>query len=180
MSLGHGYDMVLLPPRHPTDHDHELSQPRGVLRWYHRSYRARTARRRRAQRSHHHLMEDDSMPCSDAPQPDAHTESLVEDLHRMSLAAGKMPAGHPVIPPSGTALPPGSGSGSPAARTMPPWTFPYGLNTAAQWYASSVSTNMGAYEELPGHHLRSALTLWHPHQLLSTRTLWRPLVQSTV
>jgi hypothetical protein len=27
MSLGHGYDMVLLPPRHPTDGDHELSQP---------------------------------------------------------------------------------------------------------------------------------------------------------
>jgi hypothetical protein len=32
MSLGHGYDMVLLPPRHPTDEDHELSQPRGALR----------------------------------------------------------------------------------------------------------------------------------------------------
>jgi hypothetical protein len=28
MSLGHGYDMVLLPPRHLTDGDHELSQPR--------------------------------------------------------------------------------------------------------------------------------------------------------
>jgi hypothetical protein len=27
MSLGYGYDMVLLPPRHPTDHNHELSQP---------------------------------------------------------------------------------------------------------------------------------------------------------
>jgi hypothetical protein len=27
MSLGHGYDMVLLLPRHPTDVDHELSQP---------------------------------------------------------------------------------------------------------------------------------------------------------
>jgi hypothetical protein len=26
MSLGHGYDMVLLPPRHLTDDDHELSQ----------------------------------------------------------------------------------------------------------------------------------------------------------
>jgi hypothetical protein len=27
MSLGHGYDMVLLPPRHPTNEDYELSQP---------------------------------------------------------------------------------------------------------------------------------------------------------
>jgi hypothetical protein len=25
MSLGYGYDMVLLPPKHPTNHDHELS-----------------------------------------------------------------------------------------------------------------------------------------------------------
>jgi hypothetical protein len=25
MSLGHGYDMVLLQPRHPTDADHVLS-----------------------------------------------------------------------------------------------------------------------------------------------------------
>jgi hypothetical protein len=29
MSLGHSYDMVLLPPRHPTNEDHELSQPGG-------------------------------------------------------------------------------------------------------------------------------------------------------
>jgi hypothetical protein len=67
----------------------------------------------------------------------------------MSLAAGKMPAA-PLA---------GLGSVSPAAGTMAPWTFSYGLNTAAQWYASSISTNMGAYEELPGHHLRSALDL---------------------
>jgi hypothetical protein len=45
------------------------------------------------------------------------------------------------------------------AGSMPPRTFPYGLNTAAQWYASSISSNMGAYEELLGHHLRSALDL---------------------
>jgi hypothetical protein len=29
--------MVLLPPRHPTDEDYELSQPGGALRQYHRS-----------------------------------------------------------------------------------------------------------------------------------------------
>jgi hypothetical protein len=160
MSLGYGFDMVLLPPRHPTDHDYELSQPEGALRRYHRPRRARTARRRCAQRSHHHhLMEGDSMPRSGAPQLDAHTESLVEDLRRMSLAAGKMSVGHPIIPPSDTAPPARSASGSLAVGTMPPWTFPYGPNTAAQWYASFVSTNMGAYEELPRHHLRSALNL---------------------
>jgi hypothetical protein len=160
MSLGHGYDMVLLPPRHPTDHDYGLSQRGGALRWNHRSRQTRAARRRHDQRSCHHRPEEgDTMLCSDVPRPDAHAASLVGDLCRMSLVVGETPAGHPVIPPSGTAPLAGSGSVSPAAGTMPPWTFPFGLNTAAQRYASSISTNMGAYEELPGHHLRSALDL---------------------
>jgi hypothetical protein len=68
---------------------------------------------------------------SSAPQLDADTESLDEDLRRMSLATGKMPAGHPVILQSGAAPPPaGSGLVSLAMGTMPPWTFLYGLNTA--------------------------------------------------
>jgi hypothetical protein len=63
VSLGHSYDMVLLPPRHPTDGDHELSQPGGALRWYRRSRQACAARRRRAQRNRHHrLAEDDGIP----------------------------------------------------------------------------------------------------------------------
>jgi hypothetical protein len=33
------------------------------------------------------------------------------------------------------------------------------LDTGARAYASSVSTSMSAYEELPGHHLRSTLDL---------------------
>jgi hypothetical protein len=40
MSLGYGYDMVLLLPRHLTDEDYELSQPRGALRRYRRSRQA--------------------------------------------------------------------------------------------------------------------------------------------
>jgi hypothetical protein len=63
MSLGHGYDMVLLPPRHPTDGDHELSQPRGVLLQYRRSRQTRATRRWRAQRNRHHrLAEGDGIP----------------------------------------------------------------------------------------------------------------------
>jgi hypothetical protein len=77
-------------------------------------------------------MEGDGVPCSGAPQPDVDTESLNEDLRRMSLAVGEMLAGHPVIPPTGVAPHlAGSGSVSLATGTMPPWTFPYGLNTAA-------------------------------------------------
>ena len=34
-----------------------------------------------------------------------------------------------------------------------PSPFPFGMRTTAANYASSVSTNMSMYEELPGHHL---------------------------
>jgi hypothetical protein len=133
MSLGYDYDMVLFPPRHPTDHDHELSQPRGAVHRDRRSRRARTARRRHAQHSkHHRLIGDDGVPRFDAPQLSSDMESLCEDLCRMSLAMGKMPIGRPATPSSGAAPPPpGLGSASPVAGAMPPSTFPYGLYMAA-------------------------------------------------
>jgi hypothetical protein len=110
ISLGYDYDMVLFLPRHPTNHDHELSQRRGALRRYHRSRRARIARRRHTQRSHHHHHpeEGDMMLRSSAPQPDTHAVSLIEDLRRMSLATDETSVGHPVIPPSAAAPPVGS------------------------------------------------------------------------
>jgi hypothetical protein len=157
MSLGYGYDMVLLLPRHPTDGDHELSQLGGALCQYHHSCWAHAARRWHAQRSHYHpLAGGDGVPRSSAPQPDADTDLLAEDLCRMCLAEGKMPIGHPITPLS-SAAPPLAGSGSTASTPgmMPPWVLPCGLNTAARAYASSISTSMSAYEELPGHHLAS-------------------------
>jgi hypothetical protein len=161
MSLGYGYDMVLLPPRHPSDHDYEHSQHGGALRRYHRSRQASTARRRHTQCSHHHHRpeEGDTMLRSSTPQLDTHTTSLVEDLRRMSLTTNETPAGRPIIPSSAAAPPIESRVVSPTAGSMPPRTFPYGLNTVAQQYASSVSANMRVYGELPRHHLRSALDL---------------------
>jgi hypothetical protein len=76
----------------------------------------------------------------------------------MSLAKGKMPARCPVAPPPGAAPPP-AGSVTPIPGTMPSPAFPYGLDLVAWAYASSISTNMSAYEELLGHHLRSTLDL---------------------
>jgi hypothetical protein len=35
----------------------------------------------------------------------------------------------------------------------------FGLDSVARAYASSIRTSMSAYEELPGHHLRSTLDL---------------------
>jgi hypothetical protein len=83
---------------------------------------------------------------------------LTEDLCRMSLAEGKMPTGCPVTPPPSTAPPPAS-SIAPVLGTMPPSAFLYGLDPVARAYASSVSTSMSAYKELPGHNLRSTLDL---------------------
>jgi hypothetical protein len=100
------------------------------------------------------------VPHSGTPQSDADIESLGKDLCRMSFTVGKMPMGHPITPSSGVASPsPGLGSTSLAVGTMPAWALPYGLNTAVQGYASSISTNMGAYEELSGHHIRFTLDL---------------------
>jgi hypothetical protein len=76
----------------------------------------------------------------------------------MSLAEGKMPIGSPTALPPGAAPPPAS-SIAPVPRTMPSPTFPFGLDSVAWAYASSVITCMSAYEELPGHHLRSTLDL---------------------
>jgi hypothetical protein len=159
MSFGHGYNMVLLLPRHPTDGDHELSQHGGALRQYRRSRQARATRRRRAQRNRRHcLTKDGGIPRSGASQLDANTDFLPEDLCRMSLAEGKMPIGSSTILPPGVTPPP-PGPTTPAQGMTPSLAFPFGLDSVARAYASSVSTSMSAYEELPGHHLRSTLEL---------------------
>jgi hypothetical protein len=159
MSLGYGYDMVLLPSRHPTDHDYELFQRGGALRRYHHSRRARIARRQhtRCSHRHHRPEEGDTTFCPGAPQSDPHAMSLIEDLCGMSLATDETPGRHLVIPPTAAAPPVGSRAVSLTAGSMPLWTFPYGLNTVAQQYASSVSASMHIYEEFPGHHPRSSL-----------------------
>ena len=43
--------------------------------------------------------------------------------------------------------------------TAAPPELPFGLRNAAATYASSASTSLSAYAELPGHHLRSTLDL---------------------
>jgi hypothetical protein len=76
----------------------------------------------------------------------------------MSLAEGKMPTGSPIALPPAAAPPPAS-STTPIPGTTPSSAFPFGLDSVVRAYASSVSTSMSAYEELPGHHLRSTLDL---------------------
>jgi len=44
-------------------------------------------------------------------------------------------------------------------KTAAPPELPFGLRNTAATYASSVSTSLSAYTDLPGHHLRSTLDL---------------------
>jgi hypothetical protein len=131
----------------------------GALCRYRRSRQARAARRRRAQRNRcHRLAEDGGIPRSGASQPDTNMDFHPEDLCRMSLAEGKMLTGSSTALPPGVTPPP-PGPTTPAQGTTPSSAFPFGLDSVARAYASSVSTSMSAYEELPGHHLRSTLNL---------------------
>jgi hypothetical protein len=106
----------------------------------------------------HRLVEDGRIPRSGASQPDANTDFLPKDLCRMSLAEGKMPTGSSTALPLGVTPPP-PGPTTPARGTTPSSAFPFGLDSVARVYASSVSTSMSAYEELTGHHLCSTLDL---------------------
>jgi hypothetical protein len=55
-------------------------------------------------------------------------------------------------PPSAAPAPPKEGATTPSP-------FPFGMRSAVATYASSVSTNMSAYEDLLGHHLSSIRNL---------------------
>ena len=55
--------------------------------------------------------------------------------------------------------PPNAVSVLPKEGATAPSPFPFEMRNAATTYASSISTNMSAYEDLPGHHLLSICNL---------------------
>ena len=58
-----------------------------------------------------------------------------------------------------TAPPPSTPTATLTGGASRPLLFPYGVRSSAMTYASSVSTDMSAYEDLPGHHLLSICNL---------------------
>ena len=58
-----------------------------------------------------------------------------------------------------TAPPPSTPTATLTGGASRPPLFPYGMRSSAMTYASSVSTDMSAYEDLPGHHLLSIRNL---------------------
>ena len=57
------------------------------------------------------------------------------------------------------APPPNAAPESPKEGATASSPFPFGMRNAAMTYSSSVSTDMGAYEDLPCHHLLSIRNL---------------------
>ncbi|XP_039804839.1 uncharacterized protein LOC120669085 [Panicum virgatum] len=55
--------------------------------------------------------------------------------------------------------PPNAASVLPKEGATAPSPFPFEMRNAATTYASSISTNMSAYKDLPGHHLLSIRNL---------------------
>jgi len=181
MSLGSGYDMVLLPPRGDTEPRPEPIPPQPV-RGRRLGHHAGDARRGR-QRSRN------SDPTTEARAHPALPPHIPHQIARSSGPTGARGRARgasssasrtnrgasrpPVLPRSkGKArLPPppqkrdhgASTSRHPSptdgGKAAAPSELPLGLRSTAATYASSASTSLSAYADLPGHHLRSTLDL---------------------
>jgi len=181
MSLGSGYDMVLLPPRGDAESRPKPIPPQSV-RGRRSGHHAGGARRGR-QRSRI------SDPTTEArvrpalpphiPHQIAHSSGPTRARVRARGASSSAPrtnrgSSRPPVPPrsKGKArLPPAPQKGDKGAssscppppmdggETAAPPELAFGLRNAAATYASSVSTSLSAYADLPGHHSRSTLDL---------------------
>ena len=181
MSLGSGYDMVLLPPRGDAEPRPEPIPPQSVCgrRSGHHAGGARRGRQR--SRISDPTAEARVRPAlpPHIPHQIAHSSGPTGARGRArgaSSSASRTNRGssRPPVPPrsKGKAkLPPppqkkdrgASTSRHPPptdrGETMAPPELPFGLRNAAATFASSVSTSLSAYMDLPGHHLRSTLDL---------------------
>jgi len=181
MSLGSGYDVVLLPSRGDAKPHPEPTPPHSVCG--RRSGHHAGGARRGCQRSRI------SDPATEArvhpalpphiPHQIAHSSGPTGARGRARGASSSTPrtdsgSSRPPIPPrsKGKArLPPPPRKRDQGASTSrrPPSTdggkaaappeLPLGLKSTVATYASSVSTSLSAYADLPGHHQRSTLDL---------------------
>jgi len=179
MSLGSSYDMVLLPPRGDVEPRPEPIPPQSV-RGRRSGHHAGAAWRGR-QRSRI------SDPTTEARVRPALPPHIPHQIARSSGPTGargtargasssaprtNRGSSRPPVPSQSKGkarLPPapqkedkGASSSRPTmdgGETAGPPELPFGLRNAAATYASSVSTSLSAYTDLPGHHLRSTLDL---------------------
>jgi len=181
MSLGSGYDMLLLPPRGDVEPSPEPIPPPS-LRGNRSGHRAGDTRRGR-QRSR---ISDPTSEARIRPALPPHIPHQVARSSGPTGARGRARGGLSSVPGTnrGSSRPPvhprskGKERPAPVPRkgdkgastscpppplgkeiAAAPPELPFGLRNAAATYASSASTSLSAYAELPGHHLRSTLDL---------------------
>jgi len=181
MSLGSGYDMVLLPPRGDVEPSPGPIPPQSV-RGSRSGHRAGGTRRGR-QRSRISDPTTEARTCSALPPHIPHqvarSSGPTGARGRTRGASSSAPrtnrgSSRPPVPPRSKVkarpapVPRKGDKGASTSRPPPPVDegeaaappeLPFGLRNAAATYASSVSTSLSAYADLPGHHLRSALDL---------------------
>ena len=138
IAIGNGYDMELLLPEANPD---TLTPPtRRNRRSGQRARQARMERRRAARLSSPTWVEADV----------SHPSVVASGVATSSPRAPALSV--PAPPPNAALEPPKEGATAPSP-------FPFGMRNTAATYASSVSTSMSAYEDLPGHDLLSICNL---------------------
>jgi hypothetical protein len=164
MSMGFDYDMVLLPPRAPSNSDP--------------SSRHRRRGRRLGHHGHHSHRAPHAWWIRESPRPRSETGgdspsspesscsatgigSLARDLSGMHLATRKAPLAQDASVGQCSRGPLHSmGSTSvTGGLTAAPLSFPHGFDNAAMGYSRSMRSIMSSYAGLPEHHLCAALEL---------------------
>ena len=182
MSLGSGYDMVFLPPRDNVEPRPEPIPPqpvRGRRSGHHaggdRRGRQRSrisdpateARTRLALPPHiPHQIAHSSGPCgtrgrahgasSSAPWTNRGTSRPPVPPRSKGKAQPPPPLRKGDLGASTSQLPPTSPKTTARELTTTPSVLPCRLRSTAATYASSTSTSLSVYVDLPGHHLRSS------------------------
>jgi len=181
MSLGSGYDMVLLPPRGDVEPCPKPIPPQSVRGRRSRHHAGGARRGRQRSRISDPTTEARVRPAlpPHIPHQIAHSSGLIRARERACGASSSAPrtnrgSSRPPVPPRSKgkawlpAAPQKGGKGASSSCPPPPTDggettappeLPSGLRNAAATYASSVSTSLSMYADLPGHHLRSALDL---------------------
>ena len=81
-------------------------------------------------------------------------------MSQLSIASDGVAASSPPAPAPSVPAPPSNAAPEPPKEgATAPSPFPFGMRNAATTNTSSISTNMSAYKDLPGHHLTSIRNL---------------------
>lgn len=150
MSLGFGYDMVLFPPRHPTDVDYRFSQPGGakplLVHWpveEHLDFRLYPPRHRRRRRNKHNRATGSALRPTNALRPADDVDSLARDLSCVSFTPGASTSTH-------------------VAPTSTPLTLPFRSGSVGSTDSPSHGSGDASFASTPTYRLGGASSTYFP------------------